>query len=67
VFAPTVPLAFWHPWAVPYIVLGEQDIECRHCRSRSCPLEGQPCTAGVTAADVLGALDRLPPAEQAVA
>jgi ADP-heptose:LPS heptosyltransferase len=59
VFAPTVPLAAWHPWAVAYVALGAQAIGCRHCRSRSCPIEGQPCTAVVTVDDVMAAIGRL--------
>ena len=67
VYAPTVPLAAWHPWGVPAAVVGDQDIPCRHCRSRSCPILGQPCTAAVTAADVLAALNRIAATPKAVA
>lgn len=67
IFAPTVPLAQWHPWGVPYVTLGDQDIACRQCRSRTCPLLGQPCTAGISVGQVLGALDRLIGEHRAVA
>ncbi|HEX3541730.1 MAG TPA: glycosyltransferase family 9 protein [Acidimicrobiales bacterium] len=67
VFAPTVPLAAWHPWGVPVVVVGDQDISCRHCRSRSCPILGQPCTAAVSAGDILAALDQIAPTPRAAA
>jgi ADP-heptose:LPS heptosyltransferase len=61
VFAPTVPAARWHPWAVPYVLLGEQEIACRGCRARRCPLPGQPCIGprAVGPNDVLTALEDL--------
>jgi ADP-heptose:LPS heptosyltransferase len=59
VFAPTVPARRWRPWRVPHVLLGDQTIGCAGCRSRRCPLPGQPCTAGVTAAEVVAAVDRL--------
>ena len=55
-FAPTVPALRWRPWMVPCVVLGDQDIGCAGCRSRLCPIEGQPCLATVTAADVVAAV-----------
>jgi ADP-heptose:LPS heptosyltransferase len=58
-FAPTVPLDRWRPWRVPHVVLGDQDVACAGCRSRTCPLDEQVCLAGVCGADVVEALDRL--------
>jgi len=49
------------------VLLGDQEIGCRHCRSRRCPFEGQPCTASITAADVVDAVEQLMPAAQVVA
>jgi len=59
VFAPTVPLHRWRPWQVPHVVLGDQDVACAGCRSRTCPLAEQVCLAGVSGADVVAALDHL--------
>jgi ADP-heptose:LPS heptosyltransferase len=58
-FAPTVPAIRWHPWRVPYVLLGQQDIGCSGCRSTVCPVPGQPCLNGVTAADVTRAVAKL--------
>jgi ADP-heptose:LPS heptosyltransferase len=58
-FAPTVPAVRWRPWRVPHVLLGLQDIECRNCRARVCPIEGHPCIESVSVGDVLVALDRL--------
>lgn len=65
VFAPTVPAARWRPWMVPHVLLGNQEIECRDCRSRVCPLVDQPCLAGVTPADVVDAFTQLVPSRMA--
>jgi ADP-heptose:LPS heptosyltransferase len=62
VFAPTVPLARWRPWKVPHLVLGDQRVPCRLCRSRSCPVPRQPCLAPVTPAAVADAVGALAPA-----
>ena len=59
VFAPTVPPDRWKPWGVPHVLLGELDIACAGCRSCTCPLPGQPCTAGVTAPVVCDAVTAL--------
>jgi ADP-heptose:LPS heptosyltransferase len=56
VFAPTVPSERWRPWMVPHVLLGNQDVACRGCRARVCPLESQRCLASITPDDVLGAL-----------
>jgi hypothetical protein len=54
-----VPLARWHPWHVPFRALGEQHIGCRECRSRRCPLEGQPCLSNIRDTDIINAVDAL--------
>jgi ADP-heptose:LPS heptosyltransferase len=62
-YAPTVPAVRWRPWQVPHVLLGDQDIACRGCRARECPVIGHPCL-DVAVADVLHALDVLAPALQ---
>jgi len=57
-FAPTVPPVRWRPWGVPHELLF-RDVPCAGCRARACPVEGHPCLAGVTVADVLAAVERL--------
>jgi hypothetical protein len=44
---------------VPHVLLGDQDIACRGCRARTCPLEDQPCLGVVTVDDALAALASL--------
>lgn len=58
-FAPTVPAGRWRPWRVAHVLLGEQDIGCAGCRSRTCPLEGQPCLDVVEVDHVVDAVHRL--------
>jgi ADP-heptose:LPS heptosyltransferase len=58
-FAPTVPAHRWHPWGVPYVLLGDQDIACAGCRARECPVPGHPCLEGVPAAAAADAVDAL--------
>ncbi|MDB5070997.1 MAG: hypothetical protein JWM87_2108 [Candidatus Eremiobacteraeota bacterium] len=58
-FPPTIPAARFRPWMVPHLLLGDQDIACRGCRARTCPLEEQPCLGVVTIDDVLAALQSL--------
>ncbi len=58
-FAPTVAPHRWRPWMVPHVLLGRLDIECAGCRSRTCPLPGQPCLDPFTAPAVLDAIARL--------
>lgn len=58
-FPPTIPAVRFRPWMVPHALLGDQDIACRGCRARACPLEDQPCLGVVTVDDVLRALDGL--------
>jgi ADP-heptose:LPS heptosyltransferase len=55
-FPPTIPAARFRPWMVPHIILGDQQIACRGCRARVCPLEDQPCLSHVGVEDVLHAL-----------
>ncbi len=66
-FPPTIPAARFRPWLVPHVLLGDQDIACRGCRARTCPLEDQPCLGVVTVEDVLRALDGLRAAAHGVA
>ncbi len=58
-FPPTVPNERWHPWRVPHVTLGRQDVPCAGCRARICPVPGQPCLADVTIDDVVGAIEKL--------
>ncbi|SHF29769.1 glycosyltransferase family 9 protein [Streptoalloteichus hindustanus] len=58
-FAPVVPAARWAPYAVPHVLLGEQDAPCRGTRARRCPVPGHPCLGSVTAGDVVAAVQRL--------
>jgi ADP-heptose:LPS heptosyltransferase len=64
-FPPTIPAARFRPWMVPHVLLGDQDIPCRGCRARTCPLDEQRCLSVVTVADVLDALDVLQARRQA--
>ncbi|MBC5805836.1 MAG: glycosyl transferase [Candidatus Eremiobacter antarcticus] len=59
IFPPTIPCTRFHPWKVPHVVLGVQDIPCSGCRARECPLPGQPCINSLRVRDVLAALDAL--------
>jgi len=58
-FAPVVSSVRWRPWQVPHVLLGNPDIECAGCRSRRCPVEGQPCLAPFTAEAALRAIEQL--------
>jgi heptosyltransferase III len=58
-FAPVVPSHRWSPWGVPHVLLGDLDIACAGCRSRVCPVLGQPCLAPFTVPNVLDALDEV--------
>lgn len=57
IYAPTVPAVRWHPWMVPHVVLGRQDIGCAGCRARVCPVVGHPCVDQLTVESVLTAVD----------
>lgn len=59
IFPPTVPAVRFHPWMVAYELLGDQDIACKGCRARRCPLETQRCLDAVQPDDVLEALERI--------
>ena len=59
IFAPTVPAHRWRPWAVPHVLLGEQDIPCAGCRARVCPVPGHPCISRIPPAAVVDAVERL--------
>jgi len=58
-FPPTIPAARFHPWMVPYELLGDQEIACKGCRARVCPFETQACLSCVSVDDVLAALERI--------
>jgi ADP-heptose:LPS heptosyltransferase len=58
-FAPVVPAARWRPFGVPFVLLGEQEIACRGCRARTCPLPEQACISGVSGAAVVAAVELL--------
>ena len=58
-FAPTVPAVRWGPYGVPSVLLGDQESACRDTRVTSCPFEGHPCLATVTAERVVQAVERL--------
>jgi ADP-heptose:LPS heptosyltransferase len=66
-FPPTIPAVRFHPWMVPHVLLGDQEIPCRGCRARVCPLEDQPCLGIVTIGDVLDALATLQIAREVTA
>lgn len=67
IFPPTIPAARFRPWMVPHVLLGDQEIHCRGCRARACPVPGQPCLDVVHVEDVMQALYRLAPATAGVA
>ena len=54
-----VPAARWHPWRVPHVLLGVQDIACAGCRSRVCPIPDQPCIGTIEVDDVVAAVASL--------
>jgi len=59
IFPPTIPHVRFAPWRVPHVLLGDQNAPCAGCRARECPVPGQPCVGGITAAQVVSALDAL--------
>lgn len=59
IFPPTVPAVRFHPWMVPYVMLGDQEAPCAGCRARECPIEGQPCLRDVTPSLVVETVRRL--------
>jgi hypothetical protein len=60
-FAPVVPVERWAPWGVPVRILGDQTAACRGSGARECPIQGHPCLASVSAAQVADAVDDLTP------
>jgi ADP-heptose:LPS heptosyltransferase len=58
-YAPVVPAQRWAPYGVPVALLGDQHAVCRDTRARVCPVPGHPCLAGVGAAEVVAAVERL--------
>ncbi|HEV7677659.1 MAG TPA: glycosyltransferase family 9 protein [Candidatus Dormibacteraeota bacterium] len=65
-YAPTVPAVRWRPWQVPHLLLGDQDIACRDCRARVCPVLGHPCVDDVPVGTVVDAVERLAPRHAAL-
>ncbi|MFE0766276.1 glycosyltransferase family 9 protein [Streptomyces smyrnaeus] len=61
-FSPVVPADRWAPFGVPHVLLGDQSAPCAGTREVTCPVPGHPCLDAVDDAQVLAALDRLPPA-----
>ena len=66
-FAATVPVARWRPYAVPQVLLGDQAVPCAGCRARVCPVEGHPCLGAVGVDDVLAAVEELAGSRQEAA
>ncbi|MEU6061918.1 glycosyltransferase family 9 protein [Streptomyces sp. NPDC047097] len=58
-FSPVVPAERWGPYGVPHVLLGDQDAPCAGTRARQCPVPGHPCLDGVTAEDVVAAVEKL--------
>jgi ADP-heptose:LPS heptosyltransferase len=58
-YAPTVPACRWHPWAVPFVLLGDQGVACAGCRARVCPEARQHCLDVIRPVDVVRALESL--------
>jgi ADP-heptose:LPS heptosyltransferase len=58
-FAPTVPAVRWAPYQVPRVLLGDQQAPCRDSRLTQCPYPGHPCLGGVTAEEVVAAVEQL--------
>lgn len=56
IFPPTVPASRFRPWMVKHVLLGDQNIACAGCRSRVCPIPGQPCLSSVTVDQVYNAI-----------
>lgn len=58
-FSPVVPAAWWAPYAVPSVLLGDQQAACRGSRARDCPVPGHPCLDSVQPAEVVAAVGKL--------
>jgi ADP-heptose:LPS heptosyltransferase len=58
-FAPVVPASRWAPFAVPYVLLGDQTAACRGTRARECPVAGHPCLESITPEQVVEATAEL--------
>jgi ADP-heptose:LPS heptosyltransferase len=58
-FAPVVPAVRWAPYGVETVLLGDQEAPCAGTRARECPVPGHPCLSGVTARDVVSAVEKL--------
>ncbi|HEY3676823.1 MAG TPA: glycosyltransferase family 9 protein [Candidatus Tumulicola sp.] len=58
-FPPTIPAVRFRPWMVEHVLLGNQEIGCKHCRARVCPRGDHACIANVAVGDVLVALQKI--------
>ena len=58
-FAPTVPAVRWAPYQVPRVLLGDQQAVCRDSRVTRCPYPGHPCLSGVSAEEVVAAIEHV--------
>ncbi|MGX7828447.1 glycosyltransferase family 9 protein [Actinokineospora sp. 24-640] len=58
-FAPVVPAVKWAPYRGRVVLLGDQAAPCAGTRARECPVPGHPCLDGVSAAEVVDAVDAL--------
>ncbi|GAA1587809.1 glycosyltransferase family 9 protein [Kribbella sancticallisti] len=58
-FAPVVSADDWAPWGVPFVLLGDQQAECRGTRARECPVPGHPCLNGISPDEVVIAVRKL--------
>lgn len=58
-FAPVVPAERWRPYAVPTVLLGDQDAPCRLTRAKDCPVAGHPCLDGTPLDDAVAAVEQL--------
>lgn len=55
-FAPVVPARRWAPFGVPVELLGDQDAPCKDTRWTACQIDGHPCLASVSAAQIVSAV-----------
>lgn len=59
IFPPTIPAVRFEPWGVPFALHGEQDIACRGCRARICPIVDQPCIGNISDDEIIASITRL--------
>ncbi len=66
-FSPVVPAIRWRPWAVPHVLLGDQQAACANTRARFCPVPGHPCLSQVSVDAVMAAIEQLSPVREVIA